>query len=288
MAACLVALPLEASAFECIPVRGTNLTQAWTQRCIPYWIDAFSPDLLEDETEALIRDSFDVWASPACTDLSFVFAGPTFERAGFDVRSDRNRNVVMVTRSQSEAAELLMDPALLAITLTSASDTTGEIFDADIILNTGIFQFEDVDSVFECRTRDDPPFDLRNTLVHEVGHLIGFDHSPDIESTMFARADACEIDKRDLTDGDLAGLCSVYPVAAPTQTCRPPASYNSGGVLERFRNQCEGIDEIDSSGCSCVESLSAPSDATPSVAVVVFLLAALRRLAWDRKRPTGR
>jgi hypothetical protein len=75
--------------------------------------------------------------------------------------------------------------------------------------------------------------DVQNTVTHEVGHLLGFDHSPDPESTMFADAPLGETKKRDLTADDAQGLCDVYPLghepgrptrAAPTPAHPPPTT----------------------------------------------------------------
>jgi hypothetical protein len=68
-------------------------------------------------------------------------------------------------------------------------------------------------------------FDLRNTLVHEMGHFIGFDHTPVQDATMFASADTCEVAKRDLASDDMMGVCAVYPKGGDTRTCTPAADY---------------------------------------------------------------
>ena len=94
--------------------------------------------------------------------------------------------------------------------------------------------------------------DLRNSITHEVGHLIGLDHPPNTprnaESTMFASAPACETKKRSLAQDDIDGICMIYPSGMPNQQCYPP----DGPAFKLVENN-DGY-----SGCSAVsvESLS--------------------------------
>jgi MYXO-CTERM domain-containing protein len=67
-----------------------------------------------------------------------------------------------------------------------------------------------------CTTYGEPDcrfMDLRNTLTHEVGHLVGLAHVPDSQpaATMFARTTPGEIEKRSLSEDDIAGVCAIYP-----------------------------------------------------------------------------
>ena len=106
--------------------------------------------------------------------------------AEFDRNSDQNNENIVMTATTVEAFEAIMPGAnaLLAITLTSFSTATGEIFDADIVINTAVFPFgvvDDPSAVCEDQLRL-PIYDLQNTLVHEVGHFIGFDHTPGYRS----------------------------------------------------------------------------------------------------------
>ncbi|MEM7675845.1 MAG: matrixin family metalloprotease, partial [Myxococcota bacterium] len=156
----------------------------------------------------------------------------------------------------------------------------GEIFDADIILNLAEFDFGRVTNTAACESGANATiFDLENTLVHEIGHFIGFDHVPDSDATMFASAQACETLKRDLAADDLDGLCTVYPAGAPPQTCSPAADYGNGGFLTRFRNQCET-----SEGCRCVGS----TPSTPPLWLALLLLVPCFRRRRPQASPVGR
>jgi len=90
------------------------------------------------------------------------------------------------------------------MTTLSYKRSTGQIVDTDISLNNWKFSFSVVDPV--------PPdaIDLLNTLTHEVGHLLGLDHSVDPHATMFAVAPDGESKKRSLEEDDIAGVCDLY------------------------------------------------------------------------------
>jgi hypothetical protein len=61
-----------------------------------------------------------------------------------------------------------------------------------------------------------PEIDLEAVLTHEVGHLIGLDHSRVAGSTMVAETRAFgTADLRSLDADDVAGVCALYPFRAP-------------------------------------------------------------------------
>ncbi len=66
-------------------------------------------------------------------------------------------------------------------------------------------------------------FDLDTTVLHELGHALGLDHSANPDAVMFARATGGE-SRRRLTADDIAGLRSLYGrAAAPSPTPSPPS-----------------------------------------------------------------
>jgi hypothetical protein len=256
-----VCLSKDALAWRCTAVPNTPapLTQAWDQRCIPYWINDSSAILSGQDRRDLVAQCFRTWSGDACTDLQFLDSGYASDQPGFDQHNPgANKNVIIAVEDPGKI-NLFSDPNLIALTLTSFSVDSGEIFDADIMLNAVRFKFVDVTDQKACEAmRMDPqgPYDLRNTLTHEMGHFIGFDHDPDIHSTMFASAQPCETMKRMLSAADQQGVCTVYPASQPTHTCQPPASgYDSVDGASSFRDQCaraEGLSTA-SRGCTSVQ-----------------------------------
>lgn len=192
----------------------------WNVRVIPYKInEAGSDDIPFDRLEEIVLASFAPWTEEDCAELAFPYGGTTTsDSIGFDLEGDNDN--ILVFRETREAWQVI-DPATKAprqrnvIAVTTVTfceekggqcDFGGEILDADIEVNGAFFRFS---------PEDVPPptrFDLQNTLVHEVGHLLGFDHPSDPDATMFASAPAGETKKRDLATDDINALCDVYSV----------------------------------------------------------------------------
>ncbi len=151
-------------------------------------------------------------------------------------------------------------PTAIAITTTTFFTATGKLVDADIELNEARYLFTTGDGpvceqgpalatcssdadcgadescmMERCRTRGCVHTDISNTVTHEVGHVIGLDHSPIPEATMYASAGVGETSKRSLHDNDIQGLCDIYPAGGPTLTCGgeedevPPTGCCGGG-----------------------------------------------------------
>ncbi len=83
--------------------------------------------------------------------------------------------------------------------------TTGQIIDADVLFNGGGFKFT---------TSSEPGgFDVQDVATHELGHLLGLDHSGCAGATMFPYVDQTVILHRSLSADDARGIESIYPVS---------------------------------------------------------------------------
>lgn len=254
-----------AAAYVCTPVTDSEgrpvnpaVSQVWLNRCIPYYINRDAGLLGGETNRLLIKQSFQVWEGNACTDLEFLDLGYTSQDAGFDPRASDNENIITSIEDPADIADYFPEANMVAITITAFSTASGEIFDADIVVNAVGFDFSDVEDRVSCVSQNPAPFDLRSILIHEMGHFIGFDHTPDVESTMYFSAPACEIKKRTLTDDDILGLCTVYASGQDPATCAPPSiEYDDVQGAQAFRNQCENKLYGADGGCGCT---SAPRD----------------------------
>lgn len=104
---------------------------------------------------------------------------------------------------------VIEEPGVIAVTITwgvfSGSPRFRELVEWDQIYDDRDFIWGDADENMNV-------MDLLNIAVHEVGHAAGLSH-PDLtctEETMYAYADAGETKKRDLNDGDIAGIQELY------------------------------------------------------------------------------
>jgi hypothetical protein len=179
----------------------------WDQVTVPYVLDAAgSDDLTQAETFATLRASFATWEAIECSYLSFREAGVvTGVAIGYD-QGGSNHNAVKFVEAGWPGPR-----TAIALTLNTFECATGRIVDADIIFNGQEFRFT---------TTGGAAMDLENTATHEVGHLVGFDHTPDPESTMFDGAREGETLKRDLTADDVAGMCDVYALGSEPDDSR--------------------------------------------------------------------
>ena len=129
----------------------------------------------------------------------------------------------------------------LAITTTTYDPVTGRISDSDIELNTPRFIFTTVDSppcvapLFDVSC---VASDVRNTLTHEVGHVVGLGHSPASNSTMNASAQPGETSKRVIDADSRKFICDVYPAGKPSRSCLLPA-YD--GELGKAKAGCTAV-----------------------------------------------
>jgi hypothetical protein len=253
-----VLLAAPASAFLCTRAGTDGPSLAWQVREFemrPH--DAggaeISPAELADALDLAVAE----WTSAACSDL-VVTTGPatSTDRVGFDWAAGRgsppNENIVVFRDDASDVGQWLHSGTAVAITTVSFELATGEIMDADIELNDGAFVFT------ACDLACQPIHDLQNTLTHEVGHALGLDHPPSnqtgaAEATMFASTNPGDLQKRDLADNDLEGLCTIYPAGEPD-------------------GECFGVPRLEPGAVTVAPGCRGASAASPRIAPVLLLI----------------
>jgi hypothetical protein len=93
----------------------------------------------------------------------------------------------------------------LGLTTVTFDPGTGEIFDADMEINsTPSIPLSMGDSV------PANGYDFESIVTHEAGHFLGMAHSGDEAATMFAHYVPGTMSMRILTADDVAGICSIY------------------------------------------------------------------------------
>lgn len=132
----------------------------------------------------------------------------------------------------------------LAKTIVTYDDETGEIFDADIEINTANNHFTVSDQNVD--------YDLQSVVTHEVGHFLGLDHSVEFEATMNAAYDKGSATLRDLDQDDVDGLCAIYPPGRKAACNTEPR----GG----HGYECTDFKPPDDGGCSVSQARSPRSE----------------------------
>jgi MYXO-CTERM domain-containing protein len=109
----------------------------------------------------------------------------------------------------------------LALTTVTYGVDSGDIFDADIEINTAQHAI----------VAEEPPpagtYDLQAILTHEAGHFFGMAHATKTTPIMYAQYQPGAIT---LTADDIAGMCSMY-TPVPTHGCSCSTAPARGGAL---------------------------------------------------------
>ena len=178
------------------PTRGPNITGT------PEQTDVF-------------RQSFASWQAVSTASIAFT-EGPVTAaatRPGYDAV-----NLVSTNLSQTEfnvfGANALAFTVVFAATeggfvdqFNRPVDFAGQIMDADIVFNPSI-QFST-----ESVTPSDK-IDLQSVATHEIGHLLGLDHTTLLSSVMFPTVTTGVNFPRALSLDDMAGISTIYPNGA--------------------------------------------------------------------------
>lgn len=169
------------------------ISQAGT-KSFPTNGDGKMPQALYDA----IVDAVEVWNVPSCTNFAFSVEGMTEKSAP---QVDDKTNLITWNNDQ-----WLYQQSAIAIT-SSTVTARGKIIDSDMELNGQYYQWS--------LAPDDPDnlelYDVKNVITHEAGHMLGLDHPPGEETTMYYEADPGETKKRSLEQDDIDGLCTIYP-----------------------------------------------------------------------------
>ena len=196
---------------RCTPARDGDcgVPLRWKERCIGFSMQSdgsrsFDPELLAE----LMSEAFDTWNSADCNpgrphfllkrQADAFCAAPEYN-VDFDVDKG-NANVVIF--HDDEWPHPTLESALALTTVTYDADT-GEIYDADIEINTFGIEFTTSDT--------DVTYDLLTTLQHETGHFLGIAHSPEPDAAMHEMPSYGTTARRALSEDDVAAVCEAYP-----------------------------------------------------------------------------
>jgi len=146
----------------------------------------------------------------------------------------------------------------LALTTVYFNPDTGEIYDANIELNSNEANF-----VLDASEADFQHEDLNAVLTHEIGHFLGLSHSTDPNATMFS---SYELGMSTLEADDMAAICASLPPGRPTgDPGNPPGQPRHG-----FSTECADPD----GGC-CSSTIGGKTPSSGPLALWAFGLGAL-------------
>lgn len=261
---------------QCEGVNEACAPLAWWRSCIGWSLqEGASGSVPYDIAEGVLDAAFQSWAQ--------AFCGPGLQIQNLGaVKCDKveynsaagNTNVV-VFRDAGWPHE--GGDHNIGLTTVTFDVNTGEIYDADIELNSSQFDLTFEDTVVA--------YDLLSVATHEVGHFLGLSHSGDAEATMSQHYDMGSIAFRDLSDDDNKGICEAYPAFETfPPACNPIPRH--GFSPECAASQKEG-------SCSVARTEApAQTEGRGGLAAAVMALgaavAASRRLRLRDRTRTGR
>lgn len=243
-----------------------DICVTWSNRTFVYRVDSAGSERTPGDTEFTAIDAaFGTWQAVADMCNDFVFnRGPRI--VGATVGKGTESDNVVVFRD-ADCRDVVPDgdacisdgscanvhrcwdhsQGTIGLTTVTYSTRTGVAVDADIELNSSTFLMTTISSP-PCEVGRESvqcvAYDVQNTVTHEIGHAVGFDHVADPNSTMAPTAPIGETSKRVIDMGTAEGFCSTYPRGAPPLPCDELASQQSGIIA----------DNIGSFGVSCVSS----------------------------------
>ncbi|MEO7327935.1 MAG: matrixin family metalloprotease [Minicystis sp.] len=267
---------------KCNPVGASDCGTPlfWTGPCVGFSVQKDgSKDVTFAKTEAVLTAAFATWMSAPCAGggtphVKVIELAPAVCTAHEYNQTKANTNLVVF---RDDSWPYAGSAATLALTTVTYNLDTGEIYDADMELNSFEHHFTTDDATIE--------FDLQAVVAHEAGHFLGLAHSANGDATMYADYKQGDKSLRDLTADDIAGMCAVYPPgAAIPASC--DATPRHGFSVECAAQQPEGTSSSSSSGGSsggC--AISASDDAQPGVGLAALLGALGLALRLRVRRP---
>ncbi|HEX4445202.1 MAG TPA: matrixin family metalloprotease [Polyangiaceae bacterium] len=267
----------------------------WSNACVSYDIQKDASDQVPLATATtLFAKAFGQWTSTTCgasgtVSISTTNLGPV-DCDQVQYSSDQGNQHVIIFHDDSwphvdDSVDMVNTLALTTITF---NPDTGEIYDADMEVNST--------KAFPLALADPVPsngYDFQSIIQHETGHFLGLAHSGDTTATMFAHYEQGSTSMRDLASDDKSAICSTYLPGG--QRAVDPSVSPSGAIEEAtcdptprhgFQSSCA---QPQKSKCSLS---SAPSGGGPAgagaIAAGLAIAASVRRSVRRKRRSAGR
>jgi MYXO-CTERM domain-containing protein len=177
----------------------------WKNLCVGYSLqrDASSQVTLDQATQ-IAAQAFAAWSAAPCgggaASITAVDEGPV-DCGLVQYNDDEANQHVIVFRDDAWPYDDSSNT--LGLTTVTFDVTDGEIFDADMEINS-----HDYTLSVDGADAGAGSYDLLSIMTHEAGHFLGLAHSADPSAMMFAHY---ESGATTLTADDIIGICTIDP-----------------------------------------------------------------------------
>jgi hypothetical protein len=196
-----------------------GIDQHWAKKSVTVYLDPSLKKLGPNGDDAVVQ-AFGSWVAsdPRVPDLSFD-TGSTTAQPSRDGKSTVSYAEISTPGHEKD----------VAITVTYSNDKTGEILEADMILNArypmGVLKAKLAEAggkqdgngdneAEDCNNR----YDAQNVATHEAGHFFGLgEDMTERRATMFLSISQCETHKRALSTSDVGAVSALYSEAPASE-----------------------------------------------------------------------
>jgi len=171
---------------------------------------AGSDDVSDESDTAAVRLAVREWNQVTGTTAQLLENANPSARARLDWQSD---DLHMAWFDEANSSEWFSTGAGVVAITPIWFNASGVITDADVIFNGRDWRF--TTSGVAGR------FDVQAVATHELGHLLGLDHSPHCAASMYPWVDPTIVTQRTVASDDVAGVRHAYPLGSwPSVTGR--------------------------------------------------------------------
>jgi len=203
-------LPLLAATRMTYEIKGAATPIEWAPTAFPlrYEVDQRVAQLSPNAV-AMVDRAFATWAAIPDANLRFESRGVA---ANITAADHADRVIVSV------ADDLLRGQGAVALTAYTYDTDTGRMLDADIRVDPSLF---------------DGSVNAQSALTHEVGHVLGLDHSAVLSATMYPYVGS-DGTPTELDSDDRIAIAAMYPRTDPAMlgaTLQGRVTGDQGGIF---------------------------------------------------------